>query len=373
MPATKPWFVLAGGGTGGHLYPGIAVAERFRAIQPDVEVTIFGTTRPIDEKLSASAGFELVRQEVRPLPTKPWRWPGFLRAWRRSIDQARRRFEERPPTVVLGLGGYAAGPPVEAAVKLGAPTAVFNPDAIPGKANTRLGKKVDRVFVQWEETAERFPKAREVRVTGCPVRAEFGAATRENGCRALKLDPARPVLLVTGASQGARSINAAMMEMFDLWKVARDWQIVHLTGPADLETCRAKYKENGIEARALAYTDHMALCMAAADIVISRAGASTLAEITAVGVASVLLPYPFDRNRHQHANARVLAEAFAAEIVEDHNDPRDNAHRLRDTLRDLMKSPQRRRRMAQAAAAMGHTDAAETIAEELFEMARRGV
>lgn len=371
MSDTRPWFVIAGGGTGGHLYPGLAVAEALRAIQPDFEVTVFGTTRPIDEKLTTPRGFELVPQQVRAFPAKVWHWPGFLKAWRASMAYAKHRFTNRPPAVVLGLGGYASGPAIETAVKLGIPTALFNPDAVPGRANKRLGPKVDRVFVQWSDTQEHFAGAEDIQVSGCPIRPEFGKTNRETGCKALKLDPGRPTLLVTGASQGARSINASMMELFDLWKVASQWQIVHLTGEADKAECAGKYKANGVAAVVLGYTEHMAHCMAAADLVISRAGASTLAELTAMGLPSILMPYPFDRHRHQHANAKVLADARAAEIVDDTNDPRKNAIRLRDVLRDLMQSEQRRMRMRQAASALGRHTASEEMAQSLYELARR--
>ena len=371
MGAQRPWFVIAGGGTGGHLYPGLAVAEALRAIQPDFDVTVFGTTRPIDEKLTTPRGFELVRQQVRAFPAKVWQWPGFLSAWRKSVKYARHRFSERPPAVILGLGGYASGPAIEAGVKLGIPTALFNPDAIPGRANRRLGPKVNQVYVQWSESQDHFPGAAELHVTGCPIRPDFAKATRAGGRKALKLDPERPTLLITGASQGARSINATMMELFDLWKVAAKWQIVHLTGEADKADCAAKYKANGVTAQVIAYTEHMALCMAAADLAISRAGASTLAELTAMSLPSVLMPYPFDRKRHQHANAKILVDAGAAELVEDVNDPRKNASKLREVLRDLMQSEHRRGRMRQAAGALGRQTAAEEMAQRLHELARR--
>jgi UDP-N-acetylglucosamine--N-acetylmuramyl-(pentapeptide) pyrophosphoryl-undecaprenol N-acetylglucosamine transferase len=371
MSSRKPWFVVAGGGTGGHLYPGLAVAESVQSLQPDFEVSVFGTPRPIDRKLTEPRKYELVVQDVRAFPSRPWQWPGFLAAWFRSVKYARQRFSKRPPAVVLGLGGYAAGPPVVAATKLGIPTAIFNPDAVPGRANRRLGSRVNRIFVQWDKTADYFPKARDVVCTGCPVRPAFATATREQGCRALKLDPDRNTLLITGASQGAHSINAAIMELFDLWRVAEGWQMVHLTGAADLEICREKYKENGIDARVFAYTEHMAYCMASADLVISRAGASTLAEITAMSLPAILMPYPFDRKQHQLANAKVLVDQGAATLVEDANDPKTNASRLRDELRDLMRSEESRRRMGRSSGALGRLDAADAIATQLFELARR--
>jgi len=370
MASDKPWFVIAGGGTGGHLYPGLAVAESVLSFQPDFQVTVFGTSRAIDRKLTEARGYELVAQEVQAFPARPWHWPAFLAAWFRSVKAARERFEQRRPAMVLGLGGYAAGPPVTAAAKMGIPSAIFNPDAVPGRANRRLGPRVDRIFVQWDRTAEHFRGAKTVVCSGCPIRPAFAAATREQACASLKLDPDRPTVLITGASQGAHSINAAMMQIVDLWRVATDWQIIHLTGPSDLEACRKQYKAEGVDARVYGYTEHMALCMAASDLVVSRAGASTLAEITAMSLPSILMPYPFDRKKHQLTNAKVLVDEGAAILVEDTNDPTSNADRLRGELRDLMRSDESRRRMARAAGAIGRTDAAEVIAEQLLAMAR---
>jgi len=369
MDDDRPWFVIAGGGTGGHLYPGLAVAEALRAERPGFDVTVFGTIRPIDERLVTPRGFELVKQPVRAFPSKPWQWPGFLMAWRNSTSLVKKRFTERRPAMVLGLGGYAAGPAITVACKLGIPTAIFNPDAVPGRANKLLGPRVDRVFVQWEETAEHFHRAKDVHCTGCPIRPGFTQAKRDVAIEKLRLDPAKKTLLITGASQGARSINLALVELAGDFKGLPDWQIIHLTGEADLAACRDGYKRAGVEAKTIDFTENMPGCMAAADLIVSRAGASTLAEITVMRLASILMPYPYDRKKHQLANARVLVKANAAELVEDTGDPKANARLLRPVLRQLMHSDEHRRRLSRAVTALGKTNAAEIIAAELIDMA----
>lgn len=369
MDQDRPWFVIAGGGTGGHLYPGLAVAEAIRAEKPEFDVTVFGTTRPIDERLVAPRGFELVRQPVRAFPKMPWQWPGFLSAWFKSKTLVNKRFTERRPAMVLGLGGYAAGPPITVARKLGVPTAIFNPDAVPGRANRMLASRVDRVFVQWEETAEHFERAKDVHCTGCPIRPGFTSTNRAASIEKLKLDPARKTLLITGASQGARSINLAMIHLAEDFKQMPNWQIIHLTGEADLAACREGYKQAGLDARTIDFTENMAGCMAAADLIVSRAGASTLAEISVMRLASILMPYPYDRKKHQLANARVLVKANAAELVEDTGNAGQNAKKLRPVLKQLMNSDEHRRRLARAVTALGKTNAAETIAAELLDMA----
>lgn len=367
-----PILILAGGGTGGHLYPGLAVAEAVRRFQADFQIVVFGTQRPIDRDVVGRRGFELVVQPIQPFPSRFWRWPSFVMAWRKSLKAARQFFQSRPPSVVLGLGGYAAAPAVVTARRLGIPTALFNPDAEPGRANRRLARSVDDIFVQWPATARHFDGlAATVHVTGCPVRRAIVAALASAGHAKFKLDPNKRTLLITGASQGARNINLACVDLIGLWEVAKDWQLIHVTGKADYETVRDAYAKANVDARVMAFTEDMPLALAAADLALSRAGASTLAELTTRGVASVLMPYPYDRTQHQKANARVVEEVGGAVVVEDLRDPKANANTLRPALRDLMLSDERRRRMAMAAKTLGRDDAAERIAQHLIAAAQR--
>lgn len=360
------------------MFPGLALVDAVRSWKPDSVFTVFGTMRPIDEKLVGPRGLELVKQPVQPFTSNPWRWPRFVRAWLRSVRAARDRFADRAPAAVLGLGGYAAGPAVVAAAKLRIPTAIFNPDALPGRANRWLSGRVNRVFVQWDLTSDYFPRARDVRCTGCPIRPGFALVDEravQKSRAALKLNQGKKTLLITGASQGARSINLAMLKVFEVWmggknrQLLEEWQIVHLTGGADLATCREKYLALGIDARAFAFTEQMATCMAASDLIISRAGASTIAEIAAMGLPALLMPYPYDRKKHQLANAKVLVDDNAAELVEDSGNPEANAARLREVLPPLMRSDQHRQRLGRSAAAWSRVDAADAMAQNLLEMA----
>lgn len=362
-------FILAGGGTGGHLYPGIAAAEELRKLRPEFDIVVYGTPRPIDAKLTESHNMGLVVQQVQPFTTSLKKMYGFLRSYYKSIATAKKAFADRRPAMVLGLGGYAAAPPIVAASKMGIPTAIFNPDMVPGKANLKLANVVDRIFVQWYETIDRFGRVTKVKCTGCPIRPGFASVSRDAAIKALKLDANRKTLLITGASQGAWSINTAVIELMDLWKNSGDWQIIHLTGANDLKGCRTAYAEAGVSALTLAFTEHMPHCLAAADLVISRAGASTLAEITAVGRASILMPYPFDKKQHQMANANHLGNQNAAVVVKDANDPGINAKRLRKELESLMVSDHRRERLAEIAGAMGRHDAAVSIAKSMLALA----
>lgn len=185
-------YVFAGGGTGGHLFPGLAVADALRRMEPDAAVTFFTTTRPLDRQLLGQTPYSQIEQSVRPVPSRPWRLPGFWWAWRRSVAAARAFLRERPTRAVLGLGGYAAGPAVVAARGLGIRTAILNPDAIPGRANRYLARHADLVVLQWDVSRDRFPPGTDCRTFGCPIRADFAGAERAAGRRHFDLAPIGP-------------------------------------------------------------------------------------------------------------------------------------------------------------------------------------
>jgi len=365
---------FAGGGTGGHLYPLLAVAEELTKLLPGVRLVFFGTDRNLDRSVLGAFGSEWIRQGVRPAPRRPWQVPGFLIGWWTSVRTCRRFFHEHRPMTVLGSGGYASAPPIHEASRAGIPTALLNPDAVPGKANRFLGKRVQAVFTQWPETAEHFNGRGEVQVTGCPVRPEFKRARRREGIDHFGLDPAKNVLLVTGASQGARSVNQAVLaalpelERRGVWD---RWQLLHLAGRKDQQEVAAVYRgfASGPRARVVGFSRHMAAALAAADLVLSRAGASTLAEITALGRPSILMPYPHHRDLHQFANARVLVKLGASRIVPDRIDPQANGPVLAEALARLMNDREELARLAASAQRIGTTNAARTIACRLLDMA----
>ncbi len=359
-------YVLAGGGTGGHLYPGLAVADALRQIQPEARLTFLTTTRPLDRELLSRTPFEQAEQSVRPSTLHPLRLPAFWWHWRKSVRAARTLLKERRPRAVLGLGGYAAGPAVVAARSLGIRTAILNPDAIPGRANRYLARHADLVVLQWPQSQRHFPPGTDCRALGCPIRREFVTAERTEGCRRFELDPDRPTLLVTGASQGARTINRAMCRVWPEFVSKHGaWELLHLSGPRDEEEARAAYAAAGVPAHVLPFTHEMPLALAAADLVISRAGASTLAELTALGKPSILLPYPYHRDRHQHANAQVLVDAGAAVVLEDQLDPAANAGPLLEALSRLTDAEDREP-MAQAARGLARSNAADDVAKWLI-------
>lgn len=333
----------------------------------------FGSSRAIDRELIRIPDADLVQQSVRPVSLRPWKWPAFYWHWRASRKTCREYFSRQRPAVVIGSGGFASGPPICEAAALGIPTVLLNPDAVPGRANRFLAGRADLVCVQWAESRARFAGHPACVVTGCPVRGRFRSAGRTAGLEHFGLSADRRTLLVTGASQGATSINGAIIALLDDLSRLSDWQFLHLAGTADAERTRAAYAARGLPANVLAFTDRMPEAMAAADLIVSRAGASTLAEITAMGKPSVLMPYPYHRDMHQRTNARMLTSRGAACLVEDRIDPRLTAPALREALLGLMGDEGALARMASAARRMGAPDAAERIAAEVRRLANKAV
>jgi len=368
MPS-RPLIVLAGGGTGGHLFPAVAVAEAIGQTNHQVELLVLSTDRPLDRAILEPTGIAWRAQPVRPWPGKPWRLPGFYLAWRRSLRLAKQLMRQRRPATVLGTGGYGAGPAVHTAWQLGVPTALLNPDRLAGRANRHLASRAKIVFAQWPQSVAAFPPSVDVRALGCPVRRDFRAATRAEGVAKFGLDPNRRTLLITGASQGARTVNRAVVHLLGRLAAHRQWQVLHLSGELDYTEVRQAYAATGLPGTVLAFTESMADAMAAADLVVSRAGAGTLAELTCMGRPSVLLPYPFDRLKHQVANAQVLAEAGAAVLVDDQIDPQRNAALLGPALDALMDDAARLETMSLAARQLGRPDAAVAVARDLLELA----
>ena len=364
-----PLIVFAGGGTGGHLFPALAIADALRRRLPDARFVFFATQRPIDRHILLHAGCNLVQQTLPTINRAPWHWLRIYRGYRQSSLLCRSRFESDRPAVVIGTGGLGSVPAVRQATRAGIPVALLNPDSVPGRANRYLASSADVVFVQWEEAIRHFPGSARVVVSGCPVRPEFNEVGREAGLARFGLDANRKTLLVTGASQGAQTINEVVVSNLALLESHDDWQVIHLTGDPAYEEVRAAYAGRSIRVSVLPFTEHMAEALGAADLVIARAGASTLAEITAVGRASVLMPYPYHKDQHQLANARCLVRASAARIVHDKVDPTENGPALREVLGQLMSDDEQRGFMAAAARRLGRGHAAVQIAGHIVELA----
>jgi len=358
--------VVAGGGTGGHLYPGIAVARELLRRHPDARVTFAGTTRGIEARVVPAEGFELdvirsaglkgksIAARLRGVSLVPL---GLLDAWR--------LLSRRRPHVVLGVGGYSSGPVVLAAALRRMPTMVLEQNAVPGLTNRVLARVVRAAAVTYDETLAFFHGRGFV--AGNPVRSEFFAA--DDAARGTGAPRTARRVLVIGGSQGAHAINVAMVAAAP--KLARErpgLDLVHQTGPRDLAMVRDAYGRAGVAVRAEAFFDRMAAEMREADLVVCRAGATTLAELAAAARPALLIPFPGATDDHQRRNARVLVEAGAAVIVEEHELPGD---RLADAIAALLADDARRRQMSAAARRFARPDAAARIVDRLLELGGR--
>ncbi len=356
--------LIAGGGTGGHLFPGIALAQEAIARDPGNSVLFVGTAQGLEGRLIPKAGFPL--RLIRASGIKGLGPRGAARALiaiPAGIRQSIGILREFRPDVVLGVGGYASGPVVLAAALLGIPRAVMEPNAIPGITNRVLGRLVREVYVACEETASRFPAGRAI-VTGNPIRRDTIApapAPREPG--------APFPVLVFGGSQGAHRINEAMTEALDaLGEDARAMTFTHQTGAADLEAVRAVYAARGARAEVAAFFDDMPARYAAAALVICRAGATTVSELAAAGRASILVPFAHAADDHQTANARVLERAGGARMIREQD---LTPAGLADAIREIARTPGLAASMGERARLAGKPGAAGAILDRLSALAAR--
>src|SRR5687768_7386753 len=336
---------------------------------PDAECVFLCTEKEIDRVILEPTGFEFVPQPIVP----PVRTIGgllkFWKGWRETKDIVAKQLRERQPAAVLGLGGYAAGVGVKMAAMKKIPTAIVNPDVVPGKANQYLMRYVQAVCCQFEQTAEHVSSSHraKLKVTGCPIRSDMRTLPpRAQAAERLSLDPKLQTLVVTGASLGAQTVNEAVLEMLSGMKI-QGWQVLHLSGREHAAVVREGYRSLNVPARVVDFTPAMADVWAVADLAIARAGASSCAELTACGIPSILMPYPYHRDMHQRANAKVLADAGAAVMIDDEKDRRTNAAKLRPAVESLVTDASKRAEMAGAARALGIPDASDQVAAILAQ------
>ena len=356
--------LIAGGGTGGHLFPGIALAQEVTTRHPDNGVLFVGTARGIEATAVPKAGFELALIDVAGL--KRMGALGLLKGLLRiprALWQSRQILRRYQPDVVMGVGGYASGPVVLMAYLMRLPTAVQEQNARAGFTNKLLGRLVQAVFVAFKEVQGQFPRAT-TRLLGNPIRREL----MDNFLRAKQTHP-RFQVLVFGGSQGAHAINqcvlAALPHLADL---KDQLAITHQTGQRDAESVRQAYAQSGFQAEVLEFIGDMSKAYASADLVICRAGATTLAELTVCKKPSVLIPFPFAADNHQELNARSLAEAGAAEMILE----RDlTPEKLAEVVRALHGDRGRLCRMEKAAGLLGRPEAAKEIVDVCVELVER--
>jgi UDP-N-acetylglucosamine--N-acetylmuramyl-(pentapeptide) pyrophosphoryl-undecaprenol N-acetylglucosamine transferase len=357
--------LIAGGGTGGHLFPGIAVARELLARVPDAQVTFVGTSAGIEARVVPREGFTLdvIRSAGLKGKSLAARLRGLALLPFSAID-AWRVIGSRRPSVVIGVGGYSSGPVVALAAVRGIPTLVLEQNAVPGITNRLLAHLVKAAAVTYEESVAFFGS--KAFVSGNPVRPEFFDVS---GRRASDAKADRVRVLIVGGSQGAHAINVAMVEAAPRLGAAQRLAITHQTGAHDLEMVRDAYRRAGLDARVEPFLFAMDRAMADADLVICRAGATTLAELMAAGRPAILVPLPTATDDHQRRNAQALVRQGAAVMIEQGELTGD---RLAGAIGALAEDAERRRRMGEAARRLARPDAAKVIVDKVLELARQG-
>jgi UDP-N-acetylglucosamine--N-acetylmuramyl-(pentapeptide) pyrophosphoryl-undecaprenol N-acetylglucosamine transferase len=370
VASTARRLLIAGGGTGGHLFPGIAIAREFMDRNAQNAVLFVSTGNPFERKTLSRAGFSLETVSVAGIKGRSiWQKLKSLALIPLGIAQSSWIVKSFKPDLVLGVGSYAAGPVVLTAWMAGIPVVLHEQNILPGITNRTLARFARRIYISFENTAGRFDAVK-VQLTGNPVRREIlQPAVAEN--REDEGIPDRaPVLniLIAGGSQGAHAINMAVVAALPLIRQKQRLRVVHQTGAADEDPVRAAYAAQGVNAVVGAFFDDMDRRYRRADLIICRAGATTVAEITAVGKAALFIPFPFAADDHQRLNAAALAALGAAEMIEEkHLTAADLAERIDRFSNDRTALDL----MADQARKLGRPEAARLIVDDCYKLLER--
>ena len=353
--------IIAGGGTGGHLFPGLAIGQEISERYERSEILFITGLRKIEAEIIERSGFKQESINIEGLKGRGW--IGGMRALIRiplGLYNSVRIIQRMSPNIVLGVGGYSSGPVCLAARIMGIPSAIHEQNSFPGLTNRLLCRVVDKVFISFEESRAHFPGGA-FHVTGNPVRESL---FENRGGESM--DDDRFTILVMGGSQGARAINEAFVEALEIIRgQGRDPLVIHQSGQGNHQDVVAAYRAKGLQGDVIPFIEDMAEVYSKTDMVVSRAGATTVSELAALGKPSLLIPYPYAANNHQEVNARVLVAAEGAEmILEEDLSPRTLAERLMKYMddRDALLG------MGEAARSIGRRDAARIIVDHLADM-----
>lgn len=371
-------FVLTCGGTAGHINPAIAVAQRLRELIPDCEILFLGAEGKMEMELVPRDGFEIRPLKVTNLSRglHPSDLAHNLASLRNVIDaghEARRILKDYQPDAVLGTGGYVCYPVLHEASKLGIPTLIHESNAVPGLTTKMLSGHVSCVLLGYEESRQHYPNAADLRVTGTPVRSAFLSYTRENARRELGIDPQQPLVVSMWGSLGSGHMNETVTNMLPLMKGQKDFRMIHATGSfyfrsvsEKLEKACVSPAESNTDLRE--YIFDTARVLSAADLVLCRAGASTLAELSSIGKPALIVPSPNVTNHHQEKNARLIERAGGAKVMLEGEFSEES---FLSEIRSLLSSPERLEQMAAAMAELSVPDALDRIVDAVLEYARK--
>lgn len=368
--------LFATGGTGGHINPALAVAGYIRENYPKAEIIFVGTADRMEAQLVPNAGYAFKTIEIQGF-SRELNFDGVkhnlktVELLMKSEGQAKKIIRDFKPDVVIGFGGYVSGPVLSVAARMGIPTAVHEQNAFPGVTNKSLAKKVDVVMLTAPEAEKLLKPKNPCVVTGLPIRGEIISANREFARAEMKLD-SRPLILSMGGSLGAKAINEAVKYLILNRYEKRDCYYLHATGKAGAAMIDEIGRDVDLKANPQImlreYINDMERCLAAADIVICRAGASSLSEIQALGKPSILIPYPYAAENHQYYNAKTMSDRDAAILIEEKD---FTGERLLSEVEKLLASPERLKEMGENAKKMAILDASQRITECICEIAFR--
>lgn len=363
--------ILSGGGTGGHIYPALTIADEIRTLRPDTEILFVGTQHGMEKDIVPRAGYHIEFIDIA----------GFKRSL--SLDTVKsvcklftgffgalKLLRNFKPDLVIGTGGYVCGPVVLLAALQGIPTCVQEQNALPGVTNKILSHFVQKIFLGYNEGAKYFTGDASKVYTGNPIRKDVVLASRDAARKEFNLDPLKKTILIAGGSLGAASMNKAVLQMEKAFSGRPDVQILHSTGKGNFDAYMEQVNELGgfkDNITIKPYFYDMPLALAAADLAVFRAGAIGLAELTARGVASVLIPYPYATANHQEFNARALEAVGAAKVILDKD---LNGEILQETIEKLLINKKELQQMQKAARAAGKPAAAQEIAKQALALVK---
>ena len=368
LPGSPFKVILAGGKTGGHVFPAIAMAVEFKKRYPESKVIFVGTKDGLESEIVPTHGFELIFIQVRGLKRKASLSNLMLPYYvSKSLCQSLRILNEERPDLVVGTGGYVSFPVVSSARLKNIPTLIQEQNSYPGVSTRLLAFFADRVCLSYLSSIKYFLTKGKLTVIGNPIREDIVSKDRYEALRKFNLDPNNKTIFIFGGSQGAHAINQAVLDSLDF--LSERWQLLWQTGENDFVSVSEKMRGKGIKCAVFPFLEDMSSAYAASDVVVSRAGALTLAEITACGKPSILIPYPFAAADHQRYNAKVLQKEGAAEIILQHDLTGESLARK---LLSLFSDEERLKRMAGQSKKMGRPDAASLLVDEMEKLLKKG-
>ena len=358
--------ILTGGGTGGHIYPAVSIAREIQRRYKNAEIIFVGTEKGLESKIVPKEGFELKTIKVRGFERKlALKNLVAVKEATFSIASARKIIKDFKPDIVIGTGGYVCGTVMLAAALMGIPTLIHESNAFAGMTNKILFRFVDKIALNFEEAAKYFKNPKKVIVTGNPIRTDIFDITKNLGRHELGFDLNLPLVLVTGGSRGARKINQSVLALAGECKSSGKFQLLHVTGDTQYDAVLKSYKERGIPTdisniKVVPYLYNMPYALAACDVVISRCGAMTLSEITALGKPSVLIPFPNAADNHQEYNGRALEKKGAAIVIVEKD---LSEERLKNTVLELLNNKEKLEQTAANSKKLGVKEATQKIGD----------